>query len=306
MVAPVCSAFRVEVDVTGWAVIRSEDGGADQGKRWLAENADADRVDQWLWKPRQPTADGSERELSDVSEVLASQIATLLGLPAAECRYATLGAEHGVLSKNVSPADCDLHEGRVYLEPIAGYQRNSPRIDSQGHRVGRARLDEGYTLDAVADALTGMTGPPGWEHLSAIQVFCGYLVLDALIANTDRHPGNWAVLDPWSSDTPMLAPAYDHGRALGAGLTERNRQNTDLETFCRRGKARTFTPPESLVALAQRACGQHSAAVWLDRVEGVAANDLDVLVAASGQRMSVGASTFVTQVLETNRRRLCT
>lgn len=295
----------MEIDVTDWAVIRPETGGADQDKDWLAREPGAERVEQWLWKPRQRTGDGSEEELSDVSEVLASQIARHIELPVAECLYATRAGVLGVLSKNVSPARCDLEVGQIYLESVIGYERISPTYDSQGRQRGVANLDRGYTLEAVAEVLDGVIGPPGWHDLTGMQVFSGYLVLDALIANTDRHPRNWALLEPWEEEPTMLAPAYDHGRALGAGLTERNRRERDPRVFCKKGLARPFTPSESLVELALRAVREHDGRLWVDRLAKVPRSAFDRLVDSSSHRMSAAASTFIGGVLIENQRRLC-
>jgi hypothetical protein len=43
--------------------------------------------------------------------------------------------------------------------------------------------------------------------MSAYDVFCGYLVLDALVANSDRHDHNWAVFLPptLQDERPALA-----------------------------------------------------------------------------------------------------
>lgn len=61
----------------------------------------------------------------------------------------------------------------------------------------RAKHREGHTLTNIQRALRDLNPPPDQEelkHLAAYDVFCGYLVLDALVANRDRHDHNWAVL----------------------------------------------------------------------------------------------------------------
>jgi hypothetical protein len=57
------------------------------------------------------------------------------------------------------------------------------------------------------------------------------------VANGDRHPGNWAILERQADGLRFLAPTYDHGSALGAGLTDANRRDTSPETFARRDRA---------------------------------------------------------------------
>ena len=46
----------------------------------------------------------------------------------------------------------------------------------------------------IMRALTGCQTPPDCGVLTAPEVFAGYLVLDAWVANQDRHDQNWAVL----------------------------------------------------------------------------------------------------------------
>ena len=57
--------------------------------------------------------------------------------------------------------------------------------------------------------------------------FCGYLVLDALVGNTDRHHENWGVI---GRDQPIgknlilrLPPSYDHASSLGRELQDDKR-----------------------------------------------------------------------------------
>ena len=292
------------MDITGWAVIAPEPGGREQGKSWVAPRSDAARADHWLWKPRTRTGDGTWPALNDVAEVAASRIASAIDLPAAECSYAHKNGL-GVISRNVTPSGYDLHDGEAFLHEIEGYVRREPEFDEHGVEKGRVRSNIGYTLEAVAGVLDGMGGPPGHEHLSAFQVFAGYLVLDALVANTDRHPRNWAVLEDRATGRRAIAPTFDHGTALGAGLTEPNRETREIAAFCRKGMANPFTPAkQTLVELAARATLEAEAEFWVKRV--VALDQpafLDVLQAPAG-RLSEGASTFMAQVLSINRERL--
>jgi hypothetical protein len=70
----------------------------------------------------------------------------------------------------------------------------------------------GYTLDAVWDALAPFSAPRLSRPLvtNACDAFAGYLMLDAVIGNQDRHHMNWAVLG-----RRELARSYDHASCLG-------------------------------------------------------------------------------------------
>ena len=56
--------------------------------------------------------------------------------------------------------------------------------------------------------------------------FAGYLVLDAVVGNTDRHSENWGILQRQdvSRRVESLAPSYDHGSSLGHELMEEGRE----------------------------------------------------------------------------------
>jgi hypothetical protein len=302
-----CRAMEIELDLASWSVIGPEAGGRDERKVWVAAEPTAPRSEHWLWKPRQRTDDGSVLATNDVSEVAASRLAQLVGLPAAECRFAVFAGEDGVVSKNVTPSGFDLHDGETFLHEVDGYVRRLPRLDADGRAKGYLRLDEGYTLEAVEQVLEGVGGPPGHEApMSAFQVFAGYLAFDALIANTDRHPRNWALLERRRDGKRFLAPTFDHGTALGSGMSDEKRHSRDPVAFCARGRANAFTPRgQSLVNLAHAALRRSQASLWWERFSSLSDGQIRGVLDAPPGRLSEVASRFIEQVLIINRRRLC-
>lgn len=296
----------MHVDLDGWSVIGPEVAGRDERKLWVAPRPGATRADHWLWKPRRTTGDGTVPAINDAVEVIASRLADRLRLPAADCRFAIRHGERGLISHNVTPHGHDLHGGDVFLGEVQGYVRRPTRIDAAGRERGRVRQDEGYTLEAVEQVLADVPGPPGWEQHTAYQVFAGYLVLDALIANTDRHPRNWALLERRGDGQRFLAPTFDHGSALGYGMTDEQRARRNVEEFCRRGQANPFTPRgQRLRDLALRAVARAKAEMWVDRLASLTLEDFRATLEAPPENLSVVASTFIEQVLTVNRRRLC-
>lgn len=289
--------------MTDWDIIGIENGGRDENKRWMAPKPETPRSEQWLFKPRRMhPGERGEFTHSDVSEVIASRLAWAMGLPAADCRLASRLDDEGELilgavSRNVAGPGFDIHSGGTHLEAIAGYRRV--------RRHGKADRDEGYTLDAVAAVLEGLNGPPGWGHLTACQVFAGYLVLDAWIANTDRHPRNWAMLEHVASGFSSLAPTFDHGSALGSGMNDAARCKRDVKSFCGGGKARPFEPTGSnLLGLAVEAAGRFDGKFWFDRCAEIPLADIEAIMEPCSARLSEVAYTFVHDVLIENQRRV--
>jgi hypothetical protein len=144
----------------------------------------------------------------------------------------------------------------------------------------------GHTPEAIRSALDGVSGPTAtaYESWAAFDVFVGYLAFDAWIANTDRHPLNWAVLQS-PTGTVCLAPSFDHGSALGSGMgSPRHARAVEegVDTWCRKGFGGTFggRGRTSLVALAAEALEMASGsarqhwATWFGAVEQQQCDDI--------------------------------
>ena len=269
------------IDVTAWAAIRSEEMGRDERKTWIAAEPGVPRDQWWLWKPCLPTGDGSQRRLNDVAEVVTNQLAQAIDLPAAECRLATRDDLPGVISHNVSPPTVELIHGNSVISPSLS-----------------------YGLPSIAQGLVSAAGSSPCADMTAMQVFAGYLVLDAWTVNTDRHGENWAVLQA-SDGTWTLAPAYDHGSALGSGLTDHNRAVIDVSTFCLRGTTRHFEGGGSLLDLAGAAIELSGASWWPERVAEVPAQHWRGIL-DSIEGMSEPARTFIDGILTHNQERVST
>jgi hypothetical protein len=185
------------------------------------------------------------------------------------------------------------------------------------YRRDLPRPDRGYTLAAVRAVLAGCGSPPGWNvrGWSAYDVFAGYLVFDALIANQDRHHEIWAVLADATTGHRALAPSFDHASSLGFMLTDRDRwtrlttrdRGHSVAHWATRGRAH-FEGRPSLLDLARLAledCSPGAAAGWVARLRGVDADVWDsILSRVPESRLSQAARTFASEVLSVNRGRL--
>lgn len=102
-----------------------------------------------------------------------------------------------------------------------------------------------HTIARVLRALDGepqLLPPPRSSNLnglSAADVFCGYLLLDVLISNQDRHHENWAILLDSNSSNRFLCPTYDHAACLGRELCDAER-NERIYTKDRNRQVRMF------------------------------------------------------------------
>jgi hypothetical protein len=154
---------------------------------------------------------------------------------------------------------------------------------------------------------------------TAIEAFAGYLVLDAWVANQDRHDQNWAVLRPAARPGRLrLAPSYDHASSIGFNLTDEKRlthlRPGAIETFARRGRANRFehdpdAPASAVATLVELAhlslslAGDSVEAKLLQRLREVQRSQVEGVVAMV-PGLSETTATFILELLDINRRRL--
>ena len=287
-------------DISSWAVMSQEARGLDP-KDWVVPEHQITKHGQAHWWLFKPVKAAGYRRCDDWSEKIAAELAALLDLPAARVELARGVTEEGIISRNVTPNGWSLESGDTMLSDIRGYV-SIATDDRDSNRVG-------HNLENVSHVLTGCVGPPrsACETWDAMEVFAGYLVFDAWIANTDRHAINWGVLTSDQDGQQALAPSFDHGSALASGTQDRRLQRTTPEAYAMRGFAGRFENGHRLplVDLARGAVESVGgrAATWIERLGAVEAEAWQGVVGAI-PGMSEARRTFLCTLLETNRRRL--
>ena len=293
-----------DIDVTDWTIIGDEVLGT-KPKRWLRH---PETDEHWLMKDATYSHrnDGTRyRKGDDWAERVANGVAARLGLPAARTELASSRTSEahrlGVISRSVlaTSQSEDVEEvlipgNQLLAEPVTGQDRST------------------YTPATIRDALEGVHIPEGADvGLTAWDVFAGYLVLDAVVGNTDRHEENWAVLD--RAGHRCLAPTFDHASCLGFQFADEQRQDRlrtrdsgyTPEAYADRAKTHFAGRPHP-IAVARQAIemqGTDSQGHWMDRcreVEGL----VEPLWLIPEDRMSLPARQFAERVLRRNCQRL--
>lgn len=170
-----------------------------------------------------------------------------------------------------------------------------------------------YSVAAVFAALVETEAPDALRAVgfAAADAWAYFLVLDALVANTDRHHMNWGVIES-PEGRRVLAPSFDHGTALGFQVPDEERarrlRDDEVESWCSRGRARTFATRPNLVDLAGQSwtmAQPPAQAVIRHRIFEL---DLGVIERAiseiPAELMSDCARRFAVEVVRINRRRL--
>jgi hypothetical protein len=256
----------------------------------------------------------------DWAEKIACHLSELLGLP--HVHY-ELAAEYdgdryiwpGVVCETCAPQPPYLILGNQLL-----FARDMAYPLDEGRKY---RVRE-HTVPAVAEVVRQLHCPsPAWMRRApqgvetALDVFAGYVMLDAWIANQDRHHENWAAL---SGDVLRLAPTFDHGASLGRNLTDEERlarleskdRNYQVPAYARRarsafysgvaaakslGTVEAFWEFAGLVKLAARG--------WLSRLEAIDRAAVSaILDEIPAERMTETTRSFTLELLMANQKRL--
>ena len=291
-----------EIDISGWVSVGEEELGT-KPKRWLIH---PDTEDRWLMKDAtfsSPYGGPEYRKGDDWAERIAYGVAGVLHLPAApvELSVAFRGEErvYGTICRSVL-----RNKGEQLVHGNA-------LLDEQGDHV-TVHDRSPYTVGAIRRAL-GDCQPPtdASDDLSAWDTFVGYLALDALIGNTDRHEENWAVIE--SESGRRLAPTFDHASSLGFLLSDTARQerlssedhNRAPEAYADRASTPFAAELHPITALADARIldGETAVTHWLNQPQGI--EDLLAPIRAIPEdRMSEPAREFAERVMRRNWARL--
>jgi hypothetical protein len=164
----------------------------------------------WLFKfTRENTGE-------DWSEKLASEVAHLLGVPAARVELAIFMTRRGCASRSFveTKKGFDLiHGSELLTGRVLGYDRAKQRHQSD------------HCIPNILSAIE-QTFPPKQRAIQ-LRTLAGFIVLDAIICNTDRHHDNWALIrGPFGTGkiVHQVAPSFDHASSLGRELRDEKRR----------------------------------------------------------------------------------
>ena len=300
------------IDVTAWPTAGAEPMGTKR-KIWLCDPGNP--REKWLFKYRNKEYTGD-----DWSEKVASELAAVLGVPHARVELAKRGPERGVICRDLVGASgaVELIPGdRVLAQHHPDYPDLAEDYRNADHTLGRVLS----VLERLGVAVPD--GTPRVDELrTAVDVFCGYLMFDALIGNTDRNPGNWAVLGYSLAPSLRLCPSYDHASSLGYRETDAVRvrklgtqdRGDGIAAYAAKagsalyGSATDRKPLKTHGAFRTVAGSAPSAArFWLVRLGSVPYPDLtDIVARVSPEIMSDEARRFACELLRSNREILLT
>lgn len=253
------------------------------------------------------------RPNEDWSEKVAAELAVALGIPAARVDLAVHDGTYGVVSQTFLRDGEQLFHGNELLLDV---RPDYPQHDR--YHVGQHTVAAVFEALDSAGAAASMTPLGGVPDFGAADQFVGYLMLDALVANTDRHHENWAVVQRGAHR--YLAPSYDHASSLGRNEREARIEvrlsgrdpRVTVERYVEKGRSAFFSEPtarkpDSTLEAFRRAARLRPAAgrAWAERLSTLSEATVTTLLAqVPAQRISQLHRAFAGRIIEANRARV--
>ena len=246
---------------------------------------------RWLFKEARPGTG------EDWAEKAAAEVARVIGVRAETVELAEYAGRRGCISLNfvdVKAGQALVHGNEILSMRVTGYDKSKTFRQSD------------HTLANIEAAIRGLFGPAQAD--GALTELASYMVLDALIGNTDRHHENWGLLirvqtDPRASIL-SVAPSFDHASSLGRELRDERRDEllagNRVSWYVGKGRGGLFRNPDERhganpLRFAMLAAKAYPAFFWpaLERVAALTAADVHRIVEAlPDERASRSAKRF--------------
>jgi hypothetical protein len=260
-----------------------------------------------LFKEARPTQAIISESRTDWTEKVVNEIAKLLGLPIAQYELAigyfgeSSELVEGVLSLNCIPVNNDgIFTGEELLARFINYDANNP---SQ------------YTIENVLKSLdlANVKPPSNWQQPipeidTGAKLFVGYIFLDTLTNNSDRHDHNWGVMS--IDDRLELIPSFDHGISLGSTDEDENKPLLSLSDYLNRYSQSCFQagynklPNLTIFEQAAQLYPQ-AAQIWLNKLAQIDPEQINQIFERIPEgRITPTAATFAKGLIEYNRTEL--
>lgn len=247
------------------------------------------------------------------SEKVCCEICELLGLPHANYELAEWKGMRGVISPSIVAEGFRLVHGNELLAGVSGYDAEK-RYRVKGHTV---RLVVAVIARSNVNFPIGYNAPSVFT--SAADIFAGYLMLDALVGNQDRHHENWALVTG-PDRCVYLAPTFDHAASLGRNESDEAREDRlttkdkgrSVEVYVERARSALYKTPGSARPLSTLDAfievarfRQVAAKYWVSKLGGLSFIDIEtILNNIPSSEMSDQARAFASKMLKLNIERI--
>ena len=253
------------------------------------------------------------------AEKVACELCELLGMPHAHYDFGVWKGRQGIVSPSIVPSGGRLTLGNEQLEKsYVDYPTRVVRGVSQ-HTVSRVAALMQPSREKVEKVLSPLDWEASANIRTALDVFVGYLMLDAWIGNTDRHHENWGFILT-ESGSVHLAPTFDHASSLGCHETDANKSKRmttsdsgfNISSYVKKANSALYLKSESPKPLSTLDAFRHiaknrklAALAWLDRLENTDSEDCRNMFTRMPQgQINDISKEFALIMLELNKKRL--
>ena len=196
------NSYRIVRVEPEW-VLGPEEMGSKK-KFWYHE---PDERADWLFKHPQDNTG------QHWAEKIAAEVASRLGILHAKVELAEFEGQRGSATQSFARGGRELVHGNQILALVV-----------DGYNPLRTFNQSSHTLTNIWYVVDKVFPDPNHARRARLRL-AEYLVLDALIGNTDRHHENWGILrtragNRWRGD---VAPSFDHASSLGRELLDQHR-----------------------------------------------------------------------------------
>lgn len=256
----------------------------------------------WLFK------EARENTGEDWAEKVASEIAAILHLPTHYTELAEWQGSRGCAVKSFLTGNDTVlvHGNELLAGTISNYDKDKVRGQSD------------HTFDNIVTIFEHLFKDDKARREASFSMV-GYLVLDALVGNTDRHHQNWGLIVTWGAVSTelsfsfRLAPTFDHASSLGRELTDEARmrhfhENT-VEKYVWNGRGGIFLDAHSSrglspIAVVEMLANRYPAFFkpWQNRIAELPMDEIsDLLNRVPDGRMSDAARKFALRFICVSR-----
>ncbi|WP_157833203.1 hypothetical protein [Oceanospirillum maris] len=253
-----------------------------------------------------------QRPGEDWAEKIVCEIANYLSIPCAQYELALNDDQYGVISDNFVKSNQSMVHGNELIAHIMKAAGEKPvEKRNKGHKVSRVVAALHYIIQ---------NKPLGWDSLpeikSALDFFCGYVMLDALVSNQDRHDENWGMII--SDESAHLAPSYDHAASLGRNESDEIRkirmETKDLgqriEKYVTKSRSQLLNAKGKRVKNLElfeifRSINKPASDAWLERLKKLTPENIkEIIEKIPNNRMSRTSKEFTLKLICANRSNL--
>ena len=248
------------------------------------------------------------------AEKVCCEICRLLDIPHAEYGLAVWKDQSGVVTPTFVPKGGRLVLGNELLARIVDDYDRTARFRARQHTV--------RTVMAVASS-KAIAFPMDWNPPESITdaagVFVGYLMLDALVSNQDRHHENWGVIF-LPGEGVFLAPTFDHASSLGRNETDAARtdrlttkdKGRSVDAYVARAKSAFYATHSSTKSLTTLDAFREAAKIrpeaanhWVGQLAGVSMKSCrKILAEIPDTEILTPARDFAVRMIEINASRI--